>query len=362
MKKCLLILVLLLIVGCSQSTDTEDNLEFVCTNPNPVEKGNRLIGIDLLDVNEGETFDDNIKKAKDLGIDFITLHLNWNYLEPSPYNYNDPINALLSLGKIASENNIKISLTIRPIDLTGKTVPDDLENHLFNSSTMIERFNSLVDFIFSRLRPEQLLNLQIGNEIDGYDISKEPEGFWSDYGAFLFNVMNYVHESYPQVKVGFTGTLEGLVSKSGIFTYLINSVDLLGVTYYPLNGDFSVKSPESVSEDIVKFLETYPNKPIYFQEVGFQTSEICNSNEDKQAEFFCNFFSIWDKYSDKIKSVNILRLNDLTLEKAKESGRPYGVTDERFIEYHRTLGIRTSSGKQKLAYKIIEQNLKVRNW
>lgn len=364
MKKSILFFITLFLLSCSQTTEVQDEKDdkYACTIENPVEKGNRMIGIDLLDVNEAETFEENIAKAKELGIEFIALHMNWSSIETSPNSYQDPFNALALLSAAGEDNNMKFSLTIRPIDLTGKTVPNDLVNENFSSENMINRFKSLIDFVFTKVNPNNLLNLQIGNEIDAYDTSDEPESFWSNYGAFLFQVTNYVHEANPNVKVGFTGTLHGLLEKADIFTFLVNSVDLLGVTYYPLNGDFSVKNPDAVFEDLDNFLKVYPNKPIYMQEAGYQSSKVNNSSQEKQAEFYCNLFSAWDEHKDRIKSINILRLNDLSLEKAKESAGPYGLTDNRFLEYLRTLGIRTNNGDDKLAFEIIKQNLEARGW
>jgi len=268
------------------------------------------------------------------------------------------------LSQYAKNNNLKFSLTIRPIDLTGKTVPDDLDSTRFGDTQMINRFNKVVDFIFTKVDASNLLNFQIGNEIDHYDYTKEHADFWTDYTTFINAQKDYIHSKNSTVKVGFTGTLYGMMQNKTRFNLLAKELDLIGVTYYPLKSNFDVKAPSAITSEINDFVKAFDSKPIYFQEVGYQTSATNKSSEALQAEFYCTFFKAWDTHKAKIKSVNILRLNDLSEAKAKISAGPYGLSNPEFIEYLRTLGIRTESGKgeNKQAFAVIKKNLADRNW
>ncbi len=67
-------------------------------------------------------------------------------------------------------------------------------------------------------------------------------------------------------------------------------VDKVSITYYPINADFSVKSPEIVFTDFKALITKLPGKTIFVQKIGFPSSTTLNSGDDKQAEFFCNFF------------------------------------------------------------------------
>jgi hypothetical protein len=142
--------------------------EFSCEIQNPISKGSRIIGLDLLDFTESNTFDQNISLATELGIEFIALHLTWSSIETSANNYEDPFSALELLSQYAQNNNLKFSLTISPIDIPGKTVPADLENTRFSDTEMIIRFESLVDFII----------ICINNKINEY--TKSGTGFSPD--------------------------------------------------------------------------------------------------------------------------------------------------------------------------------------
>lgn len=336
----------------------------VCDLDNVVEKNGRLIGLDLLDLTETNTFEDNLDHADDLDIEFFALHLPWSSIEISPNEYVDPDNALFLLNEVADDEKLLFSLTIRPIDLSGKTVPDDLVDLRFNDFEMIDRFKKLVTYIFTRVDADILLNFQIGNEIDGYDTSGEDPLFWEDYGEFLSQVNDFIKLTNPEVQVGFTGTLKGLVEEPTRFNTLLENVDLLGVTYYPLEDDFDVKRPSTLEDDFDDLLEVYTDKPIYVQEIGYQTSSENKSNETKQADFFCNLFSYWDDHVEEIQSVNIVRLNDLSTLAATNLAAPYGIDDDGFIEYLRSLGIRTQEGEgeEKKAFEVIKDHMDERGW
>lgn len=355
----------LLLFSCEKETTNSTASEtFECKIENTSPKGNRMIGLDLLNTTEANLFDNNVAFAKELGIEFIALHVNWKDMEPTTGNFTDPFDAINLLGQVAAANNMKFSLTLRPIDLVGKSVPHDLENIRFSDVQMINRFKALVDFIFTKVDPNILLNLQIGNEIDGMNTSNEHEEFWNDYGIFLNSITEYIHTSHPNLKIGFTGTLPGLLENPNRFKILLENVDILGVTYYPLKSNFDVKDPSVVFEDFNNLTNEFQNPTIYLQEVGYQSSSTNNSSPSKQAEFFCNFFQAWDIHKDQIKTANIVRLNDLSEAEAKTSAGPYGISNTEFIEYLRTLGIRTfdGEGENKEAFEVIKNNLRERGW
>lgn len=376
--KTLLILFItsILFIGCSEDKPTSPCSEDKPTSP-PEEldcpgtfdpKGDRILGMDILNSTENGTFEGDFEKSREFGIEFTGLHLLWSQIETSPENYTDPGNALTAFNTFCSENNIKLSLTIRPIDITGKTVPANLDNTRFNTVLMKSRFKSLIDFVFTKIDYQLLTSLQIGNEIDSYDISNEDPDFWSDYGDFLFNIRIYVDSQYPGLKVGFTVMLGGVTSgehsTSGVFEALSDVVHVVGVTYYPLNDDFTVMEPNVVESHFEAITSKFPGKTIYLQEVGYQTSSECNSSERRQAQFICNVFHAWDTYKDTIKLVGFLRLNDVSQSIAEELAGPYGIGDNKFIEFLRTLGVRAynGNGTDKEGFTVLKEHANLRGW
>lgn len=53
---------------------------YACMSEYPSPKGDRLVGIDLLDLTESNTFDDNMAHASRLGIYFIQMHSDWKIM------------------------------------------------------------------------------------------------------------------------------------------------------------------------------------------------------------------------------------------------------------------------------------------
>lgn len=365
MKKSCYLIALIIFLGCSDDDTNTTPESFEC-NQSVEPKGNRLLGLDVLDETSGSDFSNNFDQASRAGIDFIHVHLPWTSIETSPGNFEDPGNALATFNNFVIQKNIKFNLTIRPIDLTGKTVPEDLVSVRFNNSIMIERFTEMLDFVFSKIDPVNLTNIQIGNEIDGYDTSAEPSSFWSDYGEFLFSINAYLDQNYPDLKMGFTGTFEGLTEGQlhdlGVWTALASVVDIVGVTYYPKDQNFNVAPVDVPFTDLATLTNEFADKTIYLQEVGYHTSAVTNSSEQKQAEFVCNMFSAWDTHKEQIPLLLWVRLNDVSQTKAEELAGPYGLSSEPFIEYLRTLGLRTETGDDKLGFEVFVNEAQERGW
>lgn len=343
-------------------------IEPTSCNSSPIAKGTRLLGIDLLDINETGSFDNNLSKAEEFRYEFVALHVAWTSIETQKETYEDPGNSLTLLNDVVNNNDLKFSLTIRPIDITGKTVPSDLATTRFNDPEMIQRFKNLLDFVLTRVSYQRLTSLQVGNEIDGYNTSLEDPEFWSDYGIFLTQINAYLDASYPGLKMGYTGTFHGMtkgpLKELGVFTALATAVDILGVTYYPINSDFSVMSPDVINNDLNTLIAEFPSSTIYLQEVGYQTSETNQSSNIKQSQFVCDFFSAWDDHTEAIQLVNWVRLNDVSATYAQELAGPYDINGEGFTEYLRTLGLRTYDGEgtDKEAFGTLVKEATKRGW
>jgi len=354
-----------------KDTDVEE-LPYVCTKT-PSQKGSRILGYDILDSSESGSFNQSLQKAKTLGLEFMSLHLDWSQIETTAGagatsgNFEDPSNFLATLNQLSIDEGIKISLTIRPVDTTGKTVPSDLDSVRFNDANLNTRFQSMLAFVFSKISPSNLTSLMVGNEIDTFDPGIDTH-FWSDYGAFLFNTRLYLQANHPPLQLGFVGTFKGLTAGTlrdqGVFTAWSGVVDVVGATYYPINADFSVKDPASPIIDFQILTDEFSGKPIHVQEAGYQSAALNGSNERKQSEFFCYLFSAWDNHATHIESMSILRLHDFSQSAAETIAANYGNTDTGFVEYLRTLGIVdfAASGTNKEAFDMIKAQSEVRGW
>lgn len=366
-KSSIFIISVISALCCLNSCATECNDE--CSP-----KEERLLGYDILDLTENGSFDDNLTKAKSLGLEFMSLHLHWNQIETEKELFSDPYGALRSLNDLAVADNLKFALIISPIDIPGKVTPADLLELQFDSEEMILRFTGLIDYILSIVDPEILTSLSVGNEIDAYNWSGNNDST-AAYTIFLTAIEEYL-DSYG-VKLAFTGTLGGLTSGTfrdqGIWTAMAAEVDVVHVTYYPMNDNMKVKSPDSAADDLALLVSEFSETtaadggiiPIFIQEVGYQSSSVCGSSEKKQADFFYYFFLAWDTHRDIIKQASILRLNDVSRAQAEITAETYGLTDNNlFIEYIRTLGLVTynGTGTDKTAVSVIKTETARRGW
>lgn len=254
----------LLLAGCSsQSNSSGSDAGFTC-NESITVKGSRSLGMDILDATETGTYADNLSALQTLHAQYETLHLTWTSIETTSGSGTtsgtlaDPSNALASFNSIANTYGIKLALTIRPIDATGKTVPSDLSSLDFNHASITARFRKVIDFVLTKIDRNNLTAIMIGNEVDDYNPSSDTN-FWIEYAQFLSDIKTYVNATYPGLLIGFTATANGWISstkttpdgwptQSTLQTWA-NYVNVVGVTYYPLNTDWSMKSPTVVSSD-----------------------------------------------------------------------------------------------------------------
>jgi len=208
--------------------------------------------------------------------------------------------------------------------------------------------------------------LVIGNEIDIY-FELYPQDFIPFQNFFKY-VKAYVQETRPELKVSTSVTLYGLTKrnlKSELTDFINQECDVLSVTYYPIKQDYSVYEPDIAGRDIQELI-TVANKPIYFQECGYQSAIVCNSSEAKQAEFFSNFMRQWDLYRDQIKLVSFYHLTDRPLAEVNAYMAAQNLSDsnELLRNYLLTLGLRSYSGEGNLksSYSRLKGELIKRGW
>jgi len=355
---------------------------FNSCNYTPAPKGSRKLGMDILSETTAKNYASNLATLQSLHGEYQTLHLTWSQLESAGSgttsgSFSDPSNALDAFNTIANNNGIKLALSIRPIDATGKTVPSDLANTRFNNAALQTRFKNLINFVLTKISKNNLVVLIIGNEIDGYNIGSDST-FWSDYANFLYEMKIHIANNHVGLKMGTTVThaaltestkvLSGGASSQTIFSSYFPHiasgtavVDVVGVTYYPLTNSLTMKDPSVVAEDF-NHLVAFTDLPIYIQEIGYASSTASNGSDYKQAQFFCEVMKAWDDHASAIPRMAILRINDITRSEAETMAGPYGTSTESFIEYLRSLGIFTNAGSQKNSYTIISEELIKRNF
>lgn len=326
-----------------------------------------------IDVAENNNYDSAFVYGYDACMESVHLFSKWTDIEPDTGAYNtDFIAGFLDVINIYYPAwNIEVELQIAPINTGINEVPSELSGLSFDDPLVINRFKILLDTVFAHLPDVSLAALNIGNEGDlnfGTDASK-----YSAYKVFLDSVSVHAKNIYfdlhgTDLKVGTTFTFHGLTDTETVsLCQSVNSgLDIVSATYYPLNNDFTMQSPEVVATHFSELVAAYPDtiQPIYLVECGYASSTLCNSSEQIQAEFWSEVFAAWDTHYDHIKYLTIFKSTDWSVDIVNQLGQYYNLQDTVFLEYLRTLGLRTwpGNGTNKQAYEQVLCELQDRNW
>lgn len=333
---------------------------FVACAQRPVPKGERLLSVDLT-ISSDDDFGKAFTLAHSVGMQVTSLSLAWDELEPSPNHYGSDPNWPKIANDFYSQQGVAISLALTPIDTNNLRLPPYLKDKAFDDPEVIERFKRLLDYVFSQLPDLELTSLAIGNEIDGYLGTNQQ--LWQEYTRFFQETSAYARTKRPGLLVGSKLGFGGLTNEAHTLSAdLIRASDVVMLTYYPLNGDFTVKNPEVVHEDFAKLVALFPDKPIYMLEAGYPSSPLLGSSEEKQADFVHEIFRAWDTQAEHIKLLDFLWLHDIPPAVVEELGEYYRLEDEKFLAYLATLGLRTFDGKDKEAFKVLGLETKQRGW
>lgn len=294
------------------------------------------------------TYESNFALGALLGMSRVGIYQNWTAIETAPLTYN------LAIMDIANDyypaHNVAVDLTITPIHTNQLEVPTDLKNIAFDSPLFINRFNTLLDSVKAHLPKLTLSSLVIGSEHDVYLGTNA--ALWTQYTNFYKAVAAHARTLWPGLKVASELTFNGISTQNEKAQALNEASDYIGVSYYPLNGNFTVKPLSTIPTDFANLVRLYPLKPICFYQYGFPSSTVCNSSEALQAQFIAQTFTTWDTYADHIKMIDFTWLHDLDTAKVLYYRDYYGITNNAFLEYLRTLGLRTwnGSGTNKKAF------------
>lgn len=323
---------------------------------------NNYISVDVSTFPQNASFnyDSCFALGANIGIGSVGLFQNWTAIETAPNTYN------LSLFDIANVYypfyNMPIDLTITPIHTNNLEVPSDLVNTAFDNPILINRFKTLLDSVKAHISDVTLSSLVIGSEHDIYMGTNA--GLWAAYTTFYDAVAAYAKTLWPGLKVATELTFGGITSQSTLAQNLNINSDYIGVSYYPLNNNFTVKPLSTIPTDFATLVGLYPSTPINFYQYGYPSSTICNSSEALQAQFITQTFSAWDNYASNIRMIDFTWLHDLDTAAVNFYGTYYGISDSIFLAYLQSLGLRTwnGNGTHKAAFTELQCQSKQRGY
>jgi hypothetical protein len=238
--------------------------------------------------------------------------------------------------------NMPVDLTITPIHTNNLEVPSDLTTTAFDNPIFISRFKALLDSVKFHIPNVTLSSLVIGSEHDVYLGTNTT--LWTQYTNFYNSVSTYAKTLWPGLKVATELTFNGITTQNTFAQALNTNSDYIGVSYYPLNNDFTVKAVSTIPTDFATLVGLYPSKHLCFYQYGYPSSSTCNSSETLQAQFITQTFTTWDTYATNVKKIDFTWLHDLDTALVNYYGTYYGLTDTIFLEFLHTLGLRTWNG------------------
>jgi len=335
-------------------------------------KGDRTLGWQI-GISENNNYDSAFAYTETACIETAHMFFTWSSLEPDTGVYdNDFMNEFLdNINIYFPWHNTKVELQIAVTNTVAKETPSELLMVDFADPLMIDRFKRALDTVFAHIPDLDLVALNIGNESSIHFGTDAAE--YASFKIFLDSVAPYAKQLYQNIhgtdlKVGTTFAFDRLTDPATqVLCESVNaSRDIISVTYYPLNSDFTMEAPTVVSADFADLIAIYSDtlKPIHFVECGYSSSAVCNSSEALQADFYSNVFEAWDAQYDHIKYLSIFQSTDWSQDLVDTLAVYYGINDPIFKEYLRALGVRTwpGNGTDKLAYDRILCELDARNW
>lgn len=368
-RTLLLVLSVLLLVGiaCNESEEKISTVNADSKTPsaellNVIPKDGRILELDANAPENGD-FDQVLVMARELGVESIRLSVYWDDIEREPGVYDPDPNWLAIANQYYAAQDISISLTISVLDTTEVRIPSYLGRKPLSDPETILRFKDLLDYVRTQLTEVDFIYLAIGNEIDGVlgsDLSA-----WQDYQVFYEQTAEYARNIWPDLPISTKVTFDGLTGPMvDAARKMYQYSDTLMTTYYPLNGDFSVQDPDIIHQDFQELTDLFPEKMILITEIGYPTSSENNSSPQKQAEFIHHMFQAWDENKDQISVLSYSWLSDLSSNSVQDLGSYYGLNDQGFSEFLRTLGLRTypGPGENKIGYETFLAESKARGW
>lgn len=310
--------------------------------------------------NSSFNYDSCFALGANLGMGSVGIFQNWTAIETAPLAYNFTIMDIANY--YYPLYNMPVDLTIAPIHTNNLEVPSDLATMAFDHPVFISRFKALLDSVKFHIPDITLSSLVIGSEHDVYlgtDAAR-----WTQYTNFYNSVSTYAKTLWPGLKVATELTFNGITTQNSFAQALNTYSDCIGISYYPLNNDFTVKPISTIPTDFATLVGLYPSKPLCFYQYGYPSSTTCNSSETLQANFITQTFTTWDTYAANVKKIDFTWLHDLDTALINYYGSYYGITDTIFLEFLHTLGLRTAagSGTDKPAFRELQCQAKQRGY
>lgn len=285
----------------------------------------------------------------------------WSSLNPTGTTYDLTMitNPFFGLNALAGYGFTTIFLNIPVVGLTqtgpARTMPADIAALNFNDATVKARLHALIDQVLPHLHGG-VKYVAFGNEVDAYFATHAGE--WPQFVELVEDARTYLKSLRPAIQVGVTTTFaEATGSQSADIATLNTNMDMIALTYYPINSmTFVPRDPSTVTADMQVMLSLSVTKPIVLQEWGYPSSTVQASSEQKQADFVTNSFVAWKANgATRFPFISFFKRRDWTSAHCQAlSGQ---VPGQSLYEFLCSLGLLRNDQTQKTAYQALLNQL-----
>jgi hypothetical protein len=298
----------------------------------------------------GEDLGDAFAAARAVGATTTSVSILWDDIEPTRGTYAPHDNWPAAVNAFFPWTGFDFTLTFAPIDTLADRRPADLKGLPWDDPAVIDAFTAHIDTMLQRLQSLRFIAVSIGNEVDAL-LTTDADA--AAYTRFFIAARTHLRRLHPDLPVGTKLTFAGLMDAPARWAPLIAASDALMVTYYPLGANFHIRDPAETATDIDALVTLAADKPLWLMETGYP-SEGCNASETGQTRFAMELVAAMQRHPTAIALVSWTFFTDLPQDQVAELTAYYGLQDDCFARYLRTLGLRQVDGTAKAALGVLQ--------
>jgi hypothetical protein len=292
-------------------------------------------------------------EAINAGMSAGRLQIDWPDIETAEGVYDKAM--VEERFKTLSDQGLKIHLLISAYDSEGPDVPAYLNGLDFDDDKVIASFNRLMDWIIPLLANNNGYAISVSNEPD--NAFQDDKKLVKKIVKFFKPVRDHIHGINDNIGVSITMNTGNLIHSENDMFKIMREVDygcfnLYGGGLDQMTVPYTKAQNEANIEDMLIFAGS---KNIVIQELGMHSdSELLNSSEQIQRDFFTTFFTFMQKET-RIKAAYVFQMVDWSSETGEVLNESYEPeTPQWFIDQYgrilETLGlIDYQTGERKLA-------------
>ncbi|MBZ0250367.1 MAG: hypothetical protein K8F93_11985 [Burkholderiales bacterium] len=291
------------------------------------------------------------RMAARAGVNYVYAHPKWTEAEPSAGRYD--FGEVDFKARVSQETGAPLSLNLRMIDTNQRAIPSRYRDWRFSDERMAARLADVLRAIAPRTRG-RVRWIAIGNESDNY--FKSREGEIADYAVLIRRVLPVVRELFPEARFTINFTHAAAGSLATRYAPLLALCDVVSFTYYPLNADFTFQDPSVAGRDVDAMMAAAGTRQVLFQEIGYASSPVVGSSEERQASFITEVFGALRRHRGRVIAANFVWMSDLPQSVVDDLGRYYGAAGvEKFKAFLGSLGYWGRDGRPKKAWAAFER-------